>query len=174
MHTIVLASSLPDITESVFVDGWSQPGFQSKPLIELTTVGGAAGGGPGLMSNFITVRGLILNRFVGSGIFIGPFAWTSVQGCYIGTDQAGLVAAPNGEGIRISGGSHNLIGGSGEGAGNLISGNNGSGITIEKKIASGTPDITPPVQHCSGQLHRDRCDRLGSRADSEWDLHFGP
>src|SRR5216117_1141812 len=85
VHTIVLASDLPDIIESVFLDGWSQPGFQDKPLIELTTVGGA-GNGLRLMTNFITVRGLIINRF-GNGIFIGPFAWTSVQGCYIGTDQ---------------------------------------------------------------------------------------
>lgn len=127
VHTIVLDSTLPDITESVFADGWSQPGFQTKPVIELTTVPAAAGDGLRLMSNFITVRGLILNRF-SSGIFIGPYAWVSVQGCYIGTDQTGMVAVPNGTGINVTGGSRSLIGGSGKGAGNLISGNTGFGI----------------------------------------------
>src|SRR6266513_749052 len=70
VHTIVLASSPPDIRESVFLDGWSQPGFQGRPLIELTEVGQSNGNCLRLMDDFITVRGLIINRF-SIGIFIG-------------------------------------------------------------------------------------------------------
>lgn len=151
VHTIVLASTLPDITQSVFVDGWSQPGFQTKPVIELTTVSGADNDGLRLMSNFITVRGLILNHFRG-GIFIGPFAWAAIQGCYIGTDQTGTLAAPNQDGIVVSGGSRNLIGGSGPGAGNLISGNTGMGVYLKHQTFSGSPDIAPQFNTIQGNL----------------------
>jgi hypothetical protein len=153
VHTIVLASNLPDITGSVFLDGWSQPGFQGKPLIEVTTVGQATGNGLNLRSDFITVRGLIINRFVGGiGIFIDAVSSTAVQGCYIGTDADGLAAAPNAVGIFIRGGSHNLIGGSGKGAGNLISGNISAGIMIEKRILSGIPDMTPRFNTIQGNF----------------------
>jgi len=152
VHTIVLASTLPDITESVFIDGWSQPGFQTKPVIELTTVTGAAGDGLRLMSDFITVRGLILNRFDGNGIYIGPHAWEAIQGCYVGTDQTGIVAAPNSNGIVVSGGSRNLVGGSGPGAGNLISGNTGMGIRLEHFLRSGQPDIVPEFNTIQGNF----------------------
>jgi hypothetical protein len=149
--TIVLASMLPNIIESVFIDGWSQPGFQTKPVIELTTVSGTDNDGLRLMSNFITVRGLILNHFRG-GIFIGPFAWAAIQGCYIGTDQTGTLAAPNQDGIVVSGGSHCLIGGSGPGAGNLISGNAGMGVFFKHQTFSGTPDITPQFNTIQGNF----------------------
>jgi hypothetical protein len=152
VRTIVLASALPDITAPVMIDGWTQPGFQTKPLIELTTVPGAAGDGLRLMNDFITVRGLILNRFSTSGIFIGPFHWAIVQGCYVGTDQTGALAAPNQDGIVISGGSHNLIGGSGPGAGNLISGNSSIGVSFKHQTFSGSPDVTPQFNIVQGNF----------------------
>jgi len=40
VHTIVLASALPDLIEGVTINGWSQPGFQNAPLIELTAAPG--------------------------------------------------------------------------------------------------------------------------------------
>lgn len=48
VHTITVASALPDITQSAKIDGWSQPGFQSTPLIELTAV-------PGLLADGLRV-----------------------------------------------------------------------------------------------------------------------
>lgn len=55
-----------------------------------------------------------------------------VQGNYIGTDVTGTLALGNFyEGVFIgTGASNNLIGGHKAGAGNLISGNNGNGVTI--------------------------------------------
>ena len=55
-----------------------------------------------------------------------------VQGNFIGTDVTGTVALGNvDEGVFIGGGaSENIIGGMAAGASNLISGNNGNGVTI--------------------------------------------
>lgn len=54
-----------------------------------------------------------------------------VQGNFIGTDVTGTVALGNvDEGVFIGGASENIIGGMAVGAGNLISGNNGNGVTI--------------------------------------------
>ncbi|MCA9062476.1 MAG: hypothetical protein KDA96_05440, partial [Planctomycetaceae bacterium] len=54
-----------------------------------------------------------------------------VQGNYIGTDAAGLIAIGNSiEGIQLLDSSNNVIGGGAPGAGNVISGNNGRGISM--------------------------------------------
>lgn len=154
VHTITLASALPDITEAVLLDGWSQPGFQNKPVIELTTVPGMTADGLRLMSDFITVRGLIVNRFA-NGIYISLHNWEIVQGCYIGTDQTGTMAAPNDTGIVVAGGSHNLIGGSGTGAGNLISGNQGIGIDFVAALlnpSNTSSTVSPTFNIVQGNL----------------------
>ncbi len=49
---------------------------------------------------------------------------TRVEGNYIGTNASGTRAVANGVGVSIFLGSHNVIGGTAPGAGNLISGNN--------------------------------------------------
>ena len=54
-----------------------------------------------------------------------------VEGNLIGTDVTGTVALPNSIGVWVDGGStQNTIGGSTSGAGNLISGNTGGGVSI--------------------------------------------
>ncbi len=56
---------------------------------------------------------------------------TVVEGNLIGTDVAGTLALPNSVGVWVHGGStQNTIGGSTSGAGNLISGNTGGGVSI--------------------------------------------
>ena len=47
----------------------------------------------------------------------------TVQGNSVGTDVGGDASLPNVTGIRVLGGDRNLIGGPGEGEGNLVSGN---------------------------------------------------
>jgi hypothetical protein len=66
-HTIALLQPLPAITNSVLIDGGSQPGSSGSPSIELT--GDPAGTGDGLITagSDVTVRGLVLHSFaVGS------------------------------------------------------------------------------------------------------------
>lgn len=60
-----------------------------------------------------------------------------IQGNYIGVAPDGETAIPNGEaGIQIAtGASHNLIGGTEEGAGNIISSNWSSGIQLRNNIS---------------------------------------
>ena len=53
-----------------------------------------------------------------------------VAGNLLGVDATGVTALPNGQGILISGGSANTVGGTDPGAGNVISGNNGGGINV--------------------------------------------
>ncbi len=58
---------------------------------------------------------------------------TVVSGNYIGVDASGLTAVMNNaDGVSIAGGAReNIIGGAGEGEGNIISGNSYSGVLIE-------------------------------------------
>ena len=68
--------------------------------------------------------------------------WNSVQCNYIGTDVTGTLDLGNGVfGVVIGDSSSNDIGGTPPGAGNLISGNDASGIRIETYggVASGKP-----------------------------------
>jgi titin len=61
-----------------------------------------------------------------------------IQGNYIGTDATGAAALPNaGNGIHVEQADHTLIGGPDPGAGNLISGNALSGLSV-----SGSDSIT--------------------------------
>jgi parallel beta-helix repeat protein len=189
-HRIDLLAALPVITEAVVIDGTTDPDYAGTPIIELNGAGaGSDVDGLVLLGDASVVRGLVINRFDGSGIvlegggghivagnFIGLGAngasdqgnsdygiWirsdgniiggTSavernvvsgndidgihidgaadnvVQGNYIGTDAAGMNAVGNAEdGIWLAGASDNLIGGTAAGAGNLLSGNQWSGI----------------------------------------------
>ncbi len=123
------AVALPSITNGVIIDGWSQPGFGSTPLIELngnnagTNLNGltlAAG------SSGSTVLGLTINRFTGHGIEITSSVNTTVAGNWIGLNNTGTAAAANARdgiyasasvGLRIGGGTaqeRNLIAGNGE------------------------------------------------------------
>jgi parallel beta-helix repeat protein len=54
-----------------------------------------------------------------------------IQGNYIGTDPIGTSAVPNGVGIQVADAEFVTIGGTAPGAGNVISGNSGSGISLQ-------------------------------------------
>jgi hypothetical protein len=69
VRTITLSSALPDITGPVKIDGWTQPGFQGAPLIEITAAAGVAVDGLRVASTFSTIRGLIVNGFQ-NGIYV--------------------------------------------------------------------------------------------------------
>ena len=128
-QVITLASALPEIMNTVTIDGTSQPGYTGAPLVEIN--------GAGLDINILTLRaancvveGLVLNN-LGSNpgdraIFAYMVAGTRIRGTYIGTDWTGTVAVPVGIGIESS--QLDLIGGTGPGEGNVISGCRFSGI----------------------------------------------
>jgi IPT/TIG domain/S-layer homology domain len=146
VHTITPASDLPQITDPVIIDGYTQPGTSSNTLADadnavlLIEISGASGntlrilfilaGGSGS-----TVRGLVINRAPGlDGKNIHLQATNCVvEGNFIGTDPTGMIApGTGGQGIRSDFGSGNRFGGSLPGERNIISGNPRGGIAISE------------------------------------------
>ena len=148
LHTISPASPLPTITDQVNLDGTTERTFlglpaAGPPVIQLN---GNGLPGDGLVLGFrpagasvsgtssagSTIIGLDIYNFTGgAGIHIQTNG-NLVTGDFLGTDVNGTAAGPgNGTGVVIdSGASNNTIGGTGAGAGNVISGNSVDGIEI--------------------------------------------
>ncbi|MCP5093371.1 MAG: hypothetical protein GY949_20875, partial [Gammaproteobacteria bacterium] len=141
-HTISLLSALPDITETVVIDGTQDSDFSGTPIIVLDGSGAGAGvDGLRLVagSDGSTIQGLVINQFTYSGVVIDNSDNNSIVGNYIGTDVAGIVDQGNGnDGVQLTNGSSdNTIGGNVAGAGNLISGNDANGITVYGATTTG-------------------------------------
>ena len=134
--TINIISALPDITDTIVIDGWSEPDHITTPIIELKGDGVVL---DGLVlstgSDGSTIRGLIINRFASDGIEISSNTNTIV-GNIIGTDANDTLNIGNDDGIQITG-NNNIIGGTDVADRNIISGNDDDGISISA-IASGT------------------------------------
>ncbi len=133
---ILLLTPLPAITDSLTIDGSSQPGPRGKPLIMLNGSSiPAEVGATGLEIDAADslIKSLIVSGF-STGITVGGFGSTGVTGnqietCFIGTDATGMAALANGNGIRVASGAQtNTIGG--VGLGNVISGNSDRGLVI--------------------------------------------
>ena len=91
------------------------------------TVGGTTAGAGNLISG---------NSQEGVEITTSDATGNKVEGNYIGTDISGTVDLGNGlDGVYISVGANNTIGGTDSGAGNLISGNDNDGIEIRSSGA---------------------------------------
>src|SRR5262249_21776641 len=122
-HTINLLSELPAITETVTINGTSQPAFAGTPVVELNGIGAGAANGLTLNASNNAVRGLIINRFNGNGIVVNVNS-NVIEGNFIGTNATGTFALSNTlDGIFLNGGSNNTIGGTTPASRNLISGN---------------------------------------------------
>lgn len=166
VRTIRPSSALPAITRALAIDGFTQPGaaantIASGPqgptshalvggsnavlLVELD--GSAAGAGAdGLAvegdSLGVTLRGLVINRFGGSGIRLTGGIDAAIEGDYIGTDAGGTTALGNGVGITGSndGYLYARVGGSDADSFVLVSGNTGAGVHLQ-----GTGGPSPQV-----------------------------
>ncbi len=130
---INLTTDLPEITESVVIDGGTQPGFVTTPIVELN--GGALTGtdaGLRISAGATTIRSLVIRNFPMDGIDISGPGNDHIESNFIGTNVLGTAAALNGAmGIKITDSSDNVIGGNWTGTGNLISGNGTNGIEID-------------------------------------------
>ncbi len=129
-HTIRPNSPLPALTDVFLLDGSTQPGFSGTPIIELDgTNAGAGTNGLTVTAGTSVIRGLVINRFSGSGLVLQGGS-NVVDLNYIGTNVAGTSALANGKaGLLISGSSQNIIG-LPFGEPNVISGNTEDGILI--------------------------------------------
>jgi CSLREA domain-containing protein len=132
-HTITPESALPTIVVPVVIDGTTEPDFAGTPIIELDgTSAGDSVDGLHITAGNSTVKGLVINRFKGDGIEMRTSGDNVVQGNFIGTDATGTADLGNTrDGVVItSGASHNTIGGTTEGARNVISGQDREGVLI--------------------------------------------
>ncbi|RMD86334.1 MAG: T9SS C-terminal target domain-containing protein [Calditrichaeota bacterium] len=131
-HTIQLSSPLPPIQESLFIDGYSQPGSvkNSNPfgqgvnsvimiIIDGTNAGIGIDGLRILKGNCI-IQGLQIRKFSDAGIELLS------EGNII---SGNFIFNNGGDGLQIRT-SHNTIGGTDPEARNLISGNGGNGIRL--------------------------------------------
>jgi len=125
---------LPAITNTVILDGTTQPGFSNSPIIELEGSYTPGSSGLTIQGAGSVVKGLIIVDFTGNGINIQAPDVT-VAGNYIGTDGGADAHMPNdGWGIGIICGTTSpvraVIGGEAYGDRNVISDNRMGGIQI--------------------------------------------
>ena len=127
VQTISPLSQLPRISAPVTVDGTTQPGFAGTPIIEINgTSAGVDAAGLIISAGFSTIRGLVINRFNGDGIFIFDTNGNVIEGSFIGTDVTGS--------IDLGNAGHGIFGSFGIGfhviRENVISGNGGNGVSL--------------------------------------------
>ncbi|HEX7313869.1 MAG TPA: carboxypeptidase regulatory-like domain-containing protein [Pyrinomonadaceae bacterium] len=141
VHTITPLSPLPAITDTVTIDGFTQPGAVANSigignnavlLVELDgSSAGAGANGLEINGNTVNVSGLVINRFVGHGILFNGNAEGRVTGCFIGTNATGTAALGNaGHGVAVIDSNSNAIGGPLSDESNIIAGNGGDGVHL--------------------------------------------
>ena len=160
-YSIVVATSLPDVTDPVVIDGTTQPnggvptivtslpsslenGLTIDALVAGNSVRGldienfALGYGLAVLSDRNTIAG---NDFAGNadGVYLGGNA-NRLVGNGIGTLDGTTAFGNSADGVVVTG-SNNIIGGTLAGNGNVISGNSGVGILI----GPGTSNVTGNV-----------------------------
>jgi titin len=140
-QTITPLSPLPSLNATITIDGTSQPGYAGTPLITLNgSSAGSSANGIQTSASGCSILGLVIDDFASNGIVLGVYGGTggdTVEGCYIGIDPTGSVAAANGDSGILVTSSDNVIGGAATGAGNLISGNADQGVNIYGSSATG-------------------------------------
>jgi hypothetical protein len=143
VQVIKPATPLPSITDAVKIDGTTQPGYASTPLIQLDgTLAGTGANGLSITTSNCTLLGLDVTHFSADGIFVQAGNNNTFQSNIIGLDPTGTKGQGNLlYGIELAGGSKgNLIGSNGDGVNdtaerNLLSGNGKSGVRI---VGTGT------------------------------------
>ena len=140
---ITLGSLLPDLTDTVTINGYSQDALTTGGAKENTQLVGndavlriqlngldTIGRGFNVIASNVTIKGLVISRFTGDGITLSGNN-NQVSGCYIGMNPSGTAALPNGgTGIVITG-NNNRIGGAAIAQRNVISGNKFSGVHVK-------------------------------------------
>lgn len=140
-HVISPASALPAITGDLIIDGYAEPLSEpnllpsgSNAVLKIVLDGNGAGAANGLQvtGGNTRIRGLNIRNFDNVGISMIGGSAHLVEGCFIGTNDAGTTDQGNrSSGVSVASGVVDVqIGGSGPHQRNLISGNNGSGLSM--------------------------------------------
>lgn len=125
--TIAPATDLPVITDTLLLDGTSQPGFSGTPIIDIANASTSVFGFE-IAANTCVIQGFVINGFtIGIGLDSGDSP--TIRNNWIGLATDGVTAAPNEIGISTSA-SNAVIGGISSSDRNVISGNSFQGILI--------------------------------------------
>jgi hypothetical protein len=123
----------PSLAANITIDATTPSGYAGTPCVQIdgtnTTMHGFT-----LSGGNSTIKGLAINRFTGSGIFLSGNG-NIVAKNRIGTNAAGTSGLANGYGVLVQG-DNNMVGGPGNE--NLLSGN-GYGVFIDGTL----PGLTP-------------------------------
>ena len=130
-------SELPTITESIYIDGFSQKEFigeDTNPFGPEIWLNGELAGSyvHGLRSTAdgTTIVGLTISNFQYAGIDLHDIDGGRISGCYVGVDFAGNAAAANGWGIWLVENTRNVAITPIDTYKNVISGNTNGGIVV--------------------------------------------
>lgn len=154
-QVISVLSPLPQITDSLEIDGYTQPGAKpnsqviGSDAVILIQLEGTQNSPDGLTINApnCTIRGLALTNFIQSNPFFvnGGVAIAArggsgnkIEGCFIGINADGTTARPNGRGVDIAT-SGTLVGGTSPAKRNVVSGNAILGllVTVDGTLIAG-------------------------------------
>jgi hypothetical protein len=169
-QTIGLAAPLPAIAAPVTIDGTSQPGYAGTLLITVDGTG-AGGQADGLdfaaSSGGSTIEGLDITHFSGNGI-----ALSGGSGITVTTN---VIVGNGGDGVTLIGSSHDMIGGTAPGAGNVIAHNLGNGVTVGLNVLDAALDdgILGNAIYSNGKLGID-LGNDGPTANTPGGPHSGP
>lgn len=128
--TIQVGSVLPGLNEPTVIDGSTQPGFTSNPVIEIDGQG-ITNAGLLLFGDDSLIQSLAIGGF-SDGIRISTGARSQILGNHVGIDASGTQARPNSDdGIDVTSGTSAIeVGGPGPGEGNLVGNNADDGISF--------------------------------------------
>lgn len=149
-HTISPTSALPNITNPVTINGYTQAGASANTngpnqalntVLKIELAGNLTPASTGLRlaagSGGSTIRGLDVNRF-SNNLWIDT-SGNTIAGNFVGTNVAGTAAMTgSANGVLIISAASNAIGGVNPADSNLISGNGTNGITIVETGANST------------------------------------
>ena len=133
--TISPATALPLLNSEITIDGTSQPGYSSSPIVKIdgTTAGGSENGieidGSG---DNVTISGLVITNWGGEGITTqNGITDLSITKNYIGVDFDGSTSAGNSTGVFLFWCVDCTVGGSAANR-NVISGNSSRNVEVDR------------------------------------------
>ena len=166
-HTIQPASPLPTVVNPIIIDGTSEPDFAGTPVVELDgTNAGATSHGLRIDAGNSTVQGLAINRFSRHGLLLAFGGGNTIQQNMIGTDPSGSVDLGNAfHGLVLFESPNNVVGGTGAGDGNVISGNDLHGVHIARAASTGNTLEGNKIGVAADGVAALGNDRIGVRID---------
>jgi titin len=132
---ITPANDLPLITDPLIIAGYTEPGASPATATSLATITVVIDGtnmttGLNILTNFTAVSGLNIRNVSGDGIVVSGDN-DIIRGNYIGTDETGTTdLGVTGNGVRVDG-TGDWVGGPNPADGNVLSGNQGAGVSEE-------------------------------------------